>query len=273
MPATGSYEITPEAVLKLLSPDMESSCNVLVQVISLEEGSAQGGCKKVSLTISDGVHLLKCGVLPQLFHLIDSKAVSMYSIIQINQVVLSEICHRKMVLITDMHHVSQLDFVIGEPCFKSNDNKRTFASSFPDADRHPAKLICARDVKNQFQQYAKSDEEGIKDVVGVPCDSCNSNPCDWTTYGHEVISHLNDNYVGLYIDNDGNVQDELTESTSIITNRHLRYLAYCAFSAAKHGFLGKKKRIPLPPCVQMGIRSKFPDEHDDYVGFKYPKND
>jgi hypothetical protein len=146
MSATGFHEITPEAVLTLLRPDMESSCNVLVQVISVEEGFAQGGCKKVTLTISDGAHLHMCGVLPQLFHLIESKAVLMYSIVRINQVVLSEICHRNMILITDMHPVSQLDVVIREPCFKSNDNKRTLPSSFPDANRHPAKLICAREI-------------------------------------------------------------------------------------------------------------------------------
>ncbi len=157
--------------------------------------------------------------------------------------------------------------------FWNKDKKPIFPSSSTAAERHLAKLICTRDVKTEYLQFAKNDKEGIEDEVGVPCESCNSHPCDWTTYGHEVISHLNDNYARLYIDNNGHVWDELTESTSIITNGHLCYLAYCAFSAAKHGFLGKKKHIPLPHCVQMGIRSKYPDEYDDYVGFKYTKED
>jgi hypothetical protein len=89
-----------------------------------------------------------------------------------------------------MDPISQLDVVITVPSFGSNDNKRTLPSSFPVADHHPAKLICARDVKNQFQQFAKNDKEGIEDGVGIPCESCNINPCDWTTYGHEVISHV-----------------------------------------------------------------------------------
>jgi hypothetical protein len=53
----------------------------------------------------------------------------------------------------------------------------------------------------------------------------------------------------------------------------LYYLAYCAFSAAKHGYLGKKKHIPLPHCAQMGIRANYPDECDDYVRFKCAKED
>jgi hypothetical protein len=265
--------IKPEAVLTLLMPAVERLSNLQVQVISVDESYAQGGCKKIMLTVSDGVRLLRCGVLPKLFHLIESRTVSMYSIVRINQVLLSELCHLDMVIITEMDPVSQLDVVIGVPSFVSNDNKRTLPSSFPVADCHPAKFICARDIKNHFQQFAKNDKEGIEDVVGIPCESCNINPCDWSTYGHDVISHLNENYVGLYVDKEGNVSNELSETITIITNQHLHYLAYCAFSAAKHGFLGKKKRILLPHCIQMGIRSKFPDEHDDYVGFKYPKND
>jgi hypothetical protein len=45
------------------------------------------------------------------------------------------------------------------------------------------------------------------------------------------------------------------------------------FSAAKHRYLGKKKRIPLLHCVQMGIRDKYPDECNDYVEFQYAKED
>jgi hypothetical protein len=48
----------------------------------------------------------------------------------------------------------------------------------------------------------------------------------------------------------------------------LRYLAYAAFTSAKHGHLGKKKRIPLPNCVVSGIRDVYPDVDNEYVGFK-----
>ncbi len=41
----------------------------------------------------------------------------------------------------------------------------------------------------------------------------------------------------------------------------------------KHGYLGRKKRIPLPHCVQCGIRINFPDESKIYVGFKYAEDE
>ncbi len=41
-----------------------------------------------------------------------------------------------------------------------------------------------------------------------------------------------------------------------------------AFTSAKHGNLGKKKRIPLPDCVVSGIRDVYPDVDNEYVGFK-----
>jgi hypothetical protein len=74
------------------------------------------------------------------------------------------------------------------------------------------------------------NDEGIAYVEGATCESCNSHPCDWTAYGPEIISHLNENYVGFYIDNDGNVQDELTDSTSIITNHHSLFSLLCILS-------------------------------------------
>jgi hypothetical protein len=114
--------ITPEAVLTLLTPAIERLSNLQVQVISVDESYAQGGCKKIMLTVSDGDRLLRCGVLPKLFHQIESRTVSMYSIVRINQVLLSEICCLNMVIITEMDPVSQLDDVIGVPSFGSNDN-------------------------------------------------------------------------------------------------------------------------------------------------------
>ncbi len=41
----------------------------------------------------------------------------------------------------------------------------------------------------------------------------------------------------------------------------------------KHGYLGRKKRIPLPHCVENGVKEKYPDECEAYVGFQYAKED
>jgi hypothetical protein len=111
------------------------------------------------------------------------------------------------------------------------------------------------------------------EALGVPCEYCNFHPCDWTALGPEIISHLMERYIGCFIDVDGNVTGVMTDSTSIVTNCHLHYLAYCAFSAAKDGYLGTKKRIPLPDCIEIGVREKYPDECKDYMRFQYAKEE
>jgi hypothetical protein len=35
----------------------------------------------------------------------------------------------------------------------------------------------------------------------------------------------------------------------------------------KHGYLGKHNRIPIPKCVESGIRLKYLDTNNTYVGF------
>jgi hypothetical protein len=112
-------------------------------------------------------------------------------------------------------------------------------------------LFCAS--KSYFDEKPSKDDPS--DIVdGVKCENCHNQPCDWTKYGPEIIDHLNNNYVGNYMNEDGIVVDELTEKSSIITNHQLQFLAYSAFTSMKHGYLGKKKPIPLPHCVQCGIR-------------------
>ena len=61
---SASDEIILKGVLTLLTLHSGSPCNVQVQVLSVEEGLAQGVHKKFTLIISDGVCLLGCGVAP-----------------------------------------------------------------------------------------------------------------------------------------------------------------------------------------------------------------
>jgi hypothetical protein len=72
------------------------------------------------------------------------------------------------------------------------------------------------EVKNIFQDFANYLKEGNADVAGVPCDKCSSYPCGWIKYGPEISAHLNEKYVGLFIDNDGNVGDQSSGSSSIV---------------------------------------------------------
>jgi hypothetical protein len=241
-------------------------------VLSVEECVTQGGRKKLTLTISDGVRSLSCGVAPLLFNLFEGNDITINTIVAINQVVVSDIGGCSMVIILDMVPVCQHEKVIGDPTFSSNDKKHAMSSGV--AERCPVNLICARDIRNVFLELGSNANEVIAaEPFGVPCEYCNCHPCDWTAIGPDIISHLMEKCVGCFIDMDGNVTGVMTDSTSKVTNRHLRYLAYCTFSAAKHGYLGRKKRIPLPHCIEIGVREKNPDECEDYVGFQYAKED
>ncbi|XP_071944377.1 P2X purinoceptor 7-like [Antedon mediterranea] len=55
--------------------------------------------------------------------------------------------------------------------------------------------------------------------------------------------------------------------------RRYRYTAYRQFVRWCWGFLGKDRRIPMPSCVMKKIRDVFPDEANNYTGFKYPPLD
>jgi hypothetical protein len=102
----------------------------------------------------------------------------------------------------------------------------------------------------------------------ISCENCKCKPCDWTQFGPGIIAHLNDEYIGCYIDADGNIVEGNHDGGSVITNKQLRFLAYSAYTSAKHGYLGKCKRIPIPHCVESGIRCNFPEENGFYIGFK-----
>ncbi len=73
------------------------------------------------------------------------------------------------------------------------------------------------------------------------------------------------------MDKDGNVIEECEEGTiDLITNKQLHFLAYSAYTSLKHGFLGKKKRIPIPHCVECGIRLHFPEKINVMLDFVMP---
>lgn len=65
----------------------------------------------------------------------------------------------------------------------------------------------------QLHSYSDSrdfDNECSDADEGVVCEKCNSQPCDWSKYGPEIILHLNNNYAGYFMDEDGKVGYKLT---------------------------------------------------------------
>ncbi|XP_077148997.1 uncharacterized protein LOC143809925 [Ranitomeya variabilis] len=51
--------------------------------------------------------------------------------------------------------------------------------------------------------------------------------------------------------------------------RKLRKTAYRSFTAWIHGYLGAGNRRPIPSCVVTKVRFAFPDDDDEYMGFKH----
>jgi len=260
--------VTINGVSMLLSGLSEVSCNV--QVINVLEGFSPIGCRKYTITISNGVHCYDCAVLPKLFHLFTEQAVGMFTVVHIRQVSMTEINGLHKVVVLDMIPVLQHHSEIGMPTCWNNTLKRGLTTLSPENHR-PNKLICTNDVKNLFQATTSTFDCDAIDAKGTVCDYCTNSPCDWTLFGEEIILHLNEKYVGQFMDGSGIVVDASAENSMPINNRKLRYLAYSAFTLAKHSYLGKKKQVPLPNCVVHGIRDTFPDESNNYVGFRDAK--
>lgn len=71
------------------------------------------------------------------------------------------------------------------------------------------------------------------------------------------------------MDEDGKAVDQLMEKSSIITNHHLYYLAYSAFTSMKHGY----QEEGAYSTALMWYQTYFPDEGNNHVGFKYADDD
>jgi hypothetical protein len=264
--------ITPSDVTALLRDELSSSCNV--QVIGVEEGSTPSGHTKYTLTISDSVHCCDCIVVPNLWHLLSCKLGAMFTIVSINQVLVTETSCSLKHAVMDMVPVTHCCNVIGAPKYLWSVIKRNLSPSSSHREP-PNKLICASDIWKAFQDGHYNDCSNetvdVSDAAAV-CGWCNSNPCDWVKYGGEIISYLDARYVGCFTYDNGNIVDEILDTCAPITNHQLQYLAYAAFTSVKHGYLGKKKQIPLANCVLNGIWDVYPDVDHLYVGFKHVEN-
>jgi hypothetical protein len=205
--------------------------------------------------------------------------VKLFIIVSVTKVTVTEIRGIIKFMLVEMAPQCKCENVIGELTYVKMDCKRQLSRSASDNCPVPTKQLCADEVRNLFRESKfhcndKSFNAEPSNVIDtVTCENCNNHPCEWTKYGPEIIPHLNNNYLGYFMDEDGNVVDELTRKASIITNCQLQFLAYSAFTSMKHHYLGKKKCLPLPYCIQCGIRVNFPDDHNYYVGFRYAEDE
>jgi len=193
--------LTPEAIQSLVHSRSNGTIDDIsynIQAILVEETTTQLDSKKYTINISDGTLCLDCSVVPVLFHLFSNGAVTIYSIITITRLTAPETGDSMKFVLVDLVPLLQCEDVIGEPTY--------------------VRFVCKRQL---FCDGKPSDAEPVDAVNGVTCENCNSQPCNWTKFGSEIITHLTVNYVGYFMEEDGKVVDKLTETSSAITNHQL----------------------------------------------------
>ena len=85
----------------------------------------------------------------------------------------------------------------------------------------------------------------------VVCLRCGSTPCEWITYGKDIIKG----------------GQEMYSEEEDVENNKKRKAMYRLYTYLKFGHLGKGNRIPIPICVTEKIRGMFPSSDGDYMGY------
>ena len=94
-------------------------------------------------------------------------------------------------------------------------------------------------------------EEEKMEESEVVCLRCGSTPCEWITYGKDIIE---------------GGQEMYSEGDNVENNKK-RKAMYHLFTYLKYGHLGKGNRIPIPICVVEKIRETFPSPDGNYMGY------
>ena len=115
------------------------------------------------------------------------------------------------------------------------------------------------DDREDNEERANGDacEDMIEEIEDMMCDVCGGTPCDWSVYGSHLVSEV----VLMY------EEDPDKDVDNPVDNQYKRKSAYRYYIYEKHGFLGKGKRVRIPPCVLDRIRAMWPDENNDYIGY------
>jgi hypothetical protein len=244
-----SISLTSGAVELLLRHEvLDEQCYVL-QILRVMEGTTVKGGRRDTLTVSDGVHHLDCFCLPNLFSLLDSEEVSCHSAISISKVSYVQCSEGTNIVILDVTFMAARDDIIGSPvtlpkCTLESENnaiihrKRSRSNEGHELQKH------FQAQHNEVLQSETLDGPDASHQHPV-CEHCNNVPCDWAMYGLEVVNHVIKDYT-----DDGH-------PLANTSNKQLRYYCYTAFTSMKHGYLGKKKRIPFLVALNVGFVLSF----------------
>ena len=97
----------------------------------------------------------------------------------------------------------------------------------------------------------------LKETDVSTCSHCGEQPCIWFTYEDSIKETMMEWYA-------------LETSTKHCppTNNLTRKECYKCYIRMRYGYLGKGKRVEIPACVLARVREIYPDEKEDYMGFK-----
>ena len=90
------------------------------------------------------------------------------------------------------------------------------------------------------------------------CTECGETPCDWDTYGSNLMEGTEEFILSLQAANDGERPE----------NNIIRKGMYRLFVHLKFGHLGKGNRLSIPCCVRDQIRRKWPNDNGEYMGYR-----
>lgn len=130
-------------------------------------------------------------------------------------------------------------------------------SHYGSSPIHPTgRLIHFQDDFNEDSNQPSTGEQELDMMLDDDnpdriCHICGEEPCDWNTYGEELLEE----------------GGKLFEHEEVITHSLVRKTIYRMYVYGKYGHLGKGKRVCIPVCVRDKIREQWPEESiKHYVG-------
>ncbi len=211
---------------------------------------------------------VNCFLAPQLFYLVDCGSCTKYDIINVGNLVCNAVEDGYKIILLQMSKHSMRNEVIGDPSFLKMNLKRPLKETTAGSQSVKLWQLLMLNDENEMEASVSSVNQSSS-FVG--CENCNQLPCEWTENGPSILQHIENEYLGRYVDEKGNIVDE-KDGVDIIGNKQLCFIAYSAYTSLKHGYLGKCNRVKVPHCVECSIRVNFPDDNNVYVGFKCANN-
>ncbi|XP_077111158.1 uncharacterized protein LOC143767024 [Ranitomeya variabilis] len=166
-----------------------------------------------------------------------------------------------------------------------SDLKIKFGSNLENTDCFPSNPLVV-DNQRYIEFDDNTEENRIGTVDWCQCGKCVPMPtnmesicCREISNAEEYLGNINcltdHEYFTTFCEREATVNILVTTvcldshpPQNKIVNSLKRKTAYRAFTAWIHGLLGKGNRRPIPPCVVKLVREAFPDDKEEYMGFK-----